>query len=187
MVELSELSYYRYCRITIVLLHLFLLLNLMAKLDFALILKKSLNPYLEDVKYPIPNIDSVLSNFQGKKLFTKLDLSKANNQIKMDDNSKKYLVVSTHRGLYKYNRLAFGIKTAFEIFQKTMESFFSGINDVYIYFHDILIASEDLENHLDIRKRTQDSKQAQLKLSADFEDPAQIALLNSNPTFFPCT
>ncbi|UYV66007.1 hypothetical protein LAZ67_3006145 [Cordylochernes scorpioides] len=31
------------------------------------------------------------------------------------------------------------------------------------------------------------SKQAQLKLSADFEDPAQIALLNSNPTFFPCT
>ncbi|UYV79003.1 K02A2.6-like [Cordylochernes scorpioides] len=37
--------------------------------------KKSLNPYLEDVKYPIPNIDSVLSNFQGKKLFTKLDLT----------------------------------------------------------------------------------------------------------------
>ncbi|UYV74104.1 hypothetical protein LAZ67_11002126, partial [Cordylochernes scorpioides] len=116
--------------------------------------KKSLNPYLEDVKYPIPNIDSVLSNFQGKKLFTKLDLSKANHQIEMDDISKKYLVVSTHKGLYKYNRLAFGIKTASEIFQKTMESFFSGINDVYIYFDDILIASEDLESHLDILKRT---------------------------------
>ncbi|UYV80793.1 K02A2.6-like [Cordylochernes scorpioides] len=116
--------------------------------------KKSLNPYLEDVKYPIPNIDSVLSNFQGKKLFTKLDLSKAYHQIEMDDISKKYLVVSTHKGLYKYNRLAFGIKTASEIFQKTMESFFSGINDVYIYFDDILIASEDLESHLDILKRT---------------------------------
>ncbi|UYV72861.1 hypothetical protein LAZ67_10001016, partial [Cordylochernes scorpioides] len=59
--------------------------------------KKSLNPYLEDVKYPIPNIDSVLSNFQGKKLFTKLDLSKAYHQIEMDDISKKYLVVSTHK------------------------------------------------------------------------------------------
>ncbi|UYV71248.1 hypothetical protein LAZ67_8002382, partial [Cordylochernes scorpioides] len=116
--------------------------------------KKSLNPYLEDVKYPIPNIDSVLSNFQGKKLFTKLDLSKAYHQIEMDDISKKYLVVSTHKGLYKYNRLAFGIKTASEIFQKTMESFFSGIRDVYIYFDDILIASEDLESHLDILKRT---------------------------------
>ncbi|UYV78697.1 K02A2.6-like [Cordylochernes scorpioides] len=116
--------------------------------------KKSLNPYLEDVKYPIPNIDSVLCNFQGKKLFTKLDLSKAYHQIEMDDISKKYLVVSTHKGLYKYNRLAFGIKTASEIFQKTMESFFSGINDVYIYFDDILIASEDLESHLDILKRT---------------------------------
>ncbi|UYV73811.1 K02A2.6-like [Cordylochernes scorpioides] len=116
--------------------------------------KKSLNPYLEDVKYPIPNIDSVLSNFQGKKLFTKLDLSKAYHQIEMDDISKKYLVVSTHKGLYKYNRLAFGIKTASEIFQKTMESFFSGIRDVYIYFDDILIASEDLESHLDILKKT---------------------------------
>ncbi|UYV60291.1 K02A2.6-like, partial [Cordylochernes scorpioides] len=116
--------------------------------------KKSLNPYLEDVKYPIPNIESVLSNFQGKKLFTKLDLSKAYHQIEMDDISKKYLVVSTHKGLYKYNRLAFGIKTASEIFQKTMESFFSGINDVYIYFDDILIASEDLESHLNILKRT---------------------------------
>ncbi|UYV72289.1 K02A2.6-like, partial [Cordylochernes scorpioides] len=118
--------------------------------------KKSLNPYLEDVKYPIPNIDSVLSNFQGKKLFTKLDMSKAYHQIEMDDISKKYLVVSTHKGLYKYNRLAFGIKTASEIFQKTMESFFSGIRDVYIYFDDILIASEDLESHLDILKRTLD-------------------------------
>ncbi|UYV84599.1 K02A2.6-like [Cordylochernes scorpioides] len=59
--------------------------------------KKSLNPYLEDVKYPIPNIDSVLSNFLGKKLFTKLDLSKAYHQIEMDDISKKYLVVSTHK------------------------------------------------------------------------------------------
>ncbi|UYV81644.1 K02A2.6-like, partial [Cordylochernes scorpioides] len=118
--------------------------------------KKSLNPYLEDVKYPIPNIDSVLSNFQEKKLFTKLDLSKAYHQIEMDDISKKYLVVSTHKGLYKYNRLAFGIKTASEIFQKTMESFFSGIRDVYIYFDDILIASEDLESHLDILKRTLD-------------------------------
>ncbi|UYV84424.1 hypothetical protein LAZ67_X002122 [Cordylochernes scorpioides] len=116
--------------------------------------KKSLNPYLEDIKYPIPNIDLVLSNFQGKKLFTKLDLSKAYHQIEMDDISKKYLVVSTHKGLYKYNRLAFGIKTASEIFQKTMESFFSGINDVHIYFDDILIASEDLESHLDILKRT---------------------------------
>ncbi|UYV75716.1 K02A2.6-like [Cordylochernes scorpioides] len=116
--------------------------------------KKSLNPYLEDVKYPIANIDSVLSNFQANKLFTKLDLSKAYHQIEMDDISKKYLVVSTHKGLYKYNRLAFGIKTASEIFQKTMESFFSGIRDVYIYFDDILIASEDLESHLDILKRT---------------------------------
>ncbi|UYV82343.1 hypothetical protein LAZ67_21001753, partial [Cordylochernes scorpioides] len=61
--------------------------------------KKSLNPYLEDVKYPIPNIDLVLSNFQGKKLFTKLDLSKAYHQIEMDDISKKYLVVSTHKDL----------------------------------------------------------------------------------------
>ncbi|UYV68201.1 K02A2.6-like, partial [Cordylochernes scorpioides] len=50
--------------------------------------KKSLNPYLEEVKYPIPNIDSVLCNFQGKKLFTKLDLSKAYHQIEMDDISK---------------------------------------------------------------------------------------------------
>ncbi|UYV84555.1 K02A2.6-like [Cordylochernes scorpioides] len=116
--------------------------------------KKSLNLYLEDVKYPIPNIDSVLSNFQGNKLFTKLDLSKAYHQIEMDDNSKKYLVVSTRKVLYKYNRLAFGIKTASEIFQKTLESFFSGINDVYIYFDDILIASDDLETHLDILKRT---------------------------------
>ncbi|UYV75400.1 K02A2.6-like, partial [Cordylochernes scorpioides] len=116
--------------------------------------KKSLNPYLENVKYPIHNIDSVLSNFQRKKLFTELDLSKAYHQIEMDDISKKYLVVSAHKGLYKYNRLASGIKTASEIFQKTMETFFSGINDIYIYFDDILIASEDLETHLDILKRT---------------------------------
>ena len=67
-------------------------------------------------QYPIPLFNTLV----GGKQFSKLDLSHAYQQIFMDDESKKYLTINTHRGLFTYNRLAFGVSSAPAIFQRTI-------------------------------------------------------------------
>ncbi|UYV67552.1 hypothetical protein LAZ67_5001177 [Cordylochernes scorpioides] len=61
--------------------------------------KKSLNPYLEDVKYPIPNIDSVLSNFQGKDNIIPDFLSRfpecQEDNLEYNDGSGEILLLNT--------------------------------------------------------------------------------------------
>ena len=48
-------------------------------------------------------------NLQGGERFTILDLSEAVLQMELDEGSRKYLVVNTHRGLFRYKRLPFGV------------------------------------------------------------------------------
>ena len=42
--------------------------------------------------------------------------------------TKKKVVISTHKGLFRYNRLPFGIKTAPGIFQKVMNKMVTGLH-----------------------------------------------------------
>ena len=57
-------------------------------------------------------------------------MSQAYLQLLMDDQSKELLTVNTHKGLFAYNRLSFGVSSAPGIFQRTMESLLKGIPNV---------------------------------------------------------
>ena len=50
--------------------------------------------------YPIPTLDDLFSRLSGGSVFSKLDMSQAYAQLCLDDTSKKYTVVNTHRGLF---------------------------------------------------------------------------------------
>ena len=70
-------------------------------------------------------------------MFTKLDMSQAYLQVLADDQSKEMLTINTHKGLFVYNRLPFGVSSAPGIFQHTMESLLQGIPHVLAYLDDI--------------------------------------------------
>lgn len=80
--------------------------------------------------------------------FTKLDLSQAYNQLVLSDSSRKYTVINTHRGLFKYNRLVYGLSSSPGIFQKIMTNLFKNVPGVLVFYDDILIISKSLESHL---------------------------------------
>ncbi len=56
--------------------------------------------------------------------------------------------INTHKGLFRYTRLPFGISAAPSIFQRTMESILQGILHVAIYLDDTLVRGPSQEEHL---------------------------------------
>ena len=75
--------------------------------------------------YPLPKVDDLFATLVGGVLFTKLDMSQAYLQVVLDDQAKELLTINTHKGLFPYDRLPFGVLSAPGIFQCTMESLLS--------------------------------------------------------------
>ena len=106
-----------------------------------------LNAALKDYHYPLPSPNEVFTKMSGGKTFSKIDLSDAYLQIPVEEESSKLLCINTHRGLYKFERLAFGIKVAPAIFQQVMDTMLGGLDFSIAYLDDILIKSQDMEQH----------------------------------------
>ena len=109
--------------------------------------KVTINPFLENVTYPLPKPADLFSTLNGGVIFSKIDLSRAYEQLELDDESKKLLVLNTHLGLFRYTRLAYGITTAPAIFQSAMEQLFNGMPYVACYLDDILITGSTIAEH----------------------------------------
>ena len=58
------------------------------------------------------------------------------------------VTISTHKGLFEYQRLPFGIASAPSIFQRVMENLLQGIPRVCVYIDDILVTGSTEEEHL---------------------------------------
>ena len=112
--------------------------------------KVTTNSVLEVEQYPLPNPTDLFASLAGGKSFTTLDLPQAYQQLLLDDDSKKYTTINTHKGLYQYTRLPFGIASAPAIFQKTMDTILQGIPHVCCYLDDILVTGKDDAEHLQV-------------------------------------
>lgn len=109
--------------------------------------KMSLNKYLKTDRHPIPRIADLLSKINEGKCFSRIDLSHAYQQVELDDESRLLTTISTHRGLFAYKRLCFGVSSAPGLFQRLMEKLFVGISGVIIFFDDILIYGSTWAEH----------------------------------------
>ena len=111
--------------------------------------KVTINPVLQVDRHPLPNPNELLSTLAGGKIFTKLDLIAAYQQMLLDDESAKLVTLNTHKGLYKCTRLPFGVASAPAVFQRVMDLILQGIPHVvcYMYIDDILITGTSEAEH----------------------------------------
>nr|XP_029732739.1 uncharacterized protein K02A2.6-like [Aedes albopictus] len=108
----------------------------------------TVNPFLEDKRYPMPVAEDIFAKLNGGKFFSKLDLKSAYNQLLLDEESKKMLAWSTHKGIYYVNRLPFGTKPACAIFQEILEKLLQDCPGCVNFLDDVLVTGATIEEHL---------------------------------------
>ena len=98
-------------------------------------------------RHTIPTIDEVFQTMNGSTMFSKFTLKWGFHQIQLAEESKKITTFSTHRCLYRYKRLMFGISDAFEIYQHVIHEALAGCEGAENISDDIIVYGKGVANH----------------------------------------
>ena len=129
-------------------LRLYLLKKTNGKIRICGDFKVTINPQILIDQHPIPTIEELLARLNNGEKFTKLDLSNAYLQVELNEQSKNLVTINTPLGLFRYNRMPFGISNAPAIFQRIIDQFIAGIPNCIAYLDDILISGANAKEHL---------------------------------------
>ena len=70
---------------------------------------KFLNSFTEPFAFPMPRIYDILLSLRSGKFFSVLDCRKGYLQIALDEQSKNLTGFVVHFGIFKFNRVPFGL------------------------------------------------------------------------------
>ena len=110
--------------------------------------KVTVNSALDVDQYPLPRPADLMASLTGGQKFSKIDLTSAYQQMALEEESRQYVTINTHRGLYRFTRLPFGIASAPALFQKAMDSILQGVPNTICYIDDILVTGRSDKEHL---------------------------------------
>ena len=108
----------------------------------------TVNPHLHVSSYPIPLPEDVFNKLKGGQKYTKLDLKNAYQQLTLDKESQKFVTINTHRGLYRYSHLPFGIASLSALSQHTINIILQGLDQVACIQNGILFTGKDDAEYL---------------------------------------
>lgn len=130
--------------------------------------KVTINRSVVEDKYPLPRVNDLYASLAGGETFSKLDLRHAYLQLPLDEGSREYVTINTHKGLFRYTRLPYGISVAPSIFQRALECVLADIPRVCIFLDDILVTGKTREEHVaNLRWVLRRLDEAGLKLNND--------------------
>ena len=93
-------------------------------------------------RYTIPHIQDFAAQLEGCSIFSKIDLVKGYHQIPVSADDVHKTAVITPFGLFEFVRMPFGLRKAAQSFQRLMDNVLQGIDFVFVYLDDSLVASK---------------------------------------------
>ncbi|MES9882663.1 MAG: RNase H-like domain-containing protein [Sedimenticola sp.] len=94
-----------------------------------------------------PTIDDLITELNGAKVFSTIDLKNGFHQIVLAPESRSITTFSTHVGLYRYKRLNMGVTSAPEIFQNEVRQVLEGLHGVRNISDDIIVYGKNQAEH----------------------------------------
>jgi hypothetical protein len=93
--------------------------------------------------------DEMFEALAGKQVFSPLDAARGYHQIPINKAHRWKTAFITHRGLFEYNTMPFGLKTAPAVFQRFMDGILGKLRwtAALCYIDDVVIFSDTLEEH----------------------------------------
>ena len=91
--------------------------------------KGTVNPAIQTEQFPIPTLEEIRGRVSKWKKFTKIDLRSAYQQLVLDEEAQKLCTITTHKGLFRYTRLPFGISSSPAIWQRFIEKYSQDLTD----------------------------------------------------------
>ena len=129
---------------------------------------KTLNKAVQREHYPTPTVDEVTTRLGDAKVFSVVDASQAFWQIGLDHASAKLCTFHTPFGRYRWEVLPYGIKSAPELWQRTMHELVSGLRGVEVIADDFIIFGSSEEDHdANLRAFLSRAEERNLRLNAD--------------------
>ena len=108
---------------------------------------KRLNYSVLREPHPIPKVDETLAQVAGAKMFSKLDANSRFWQIPLAKQSRPLTTFITPFGRYCFNKLAFGISSAPELFQRRMNLILEGLEGTLCHIDDVLVYGATRAEH----------------------------------------
>lgn len=100
--------------------------------------------------YPLPNIDQMIDSTAGHEMLSFMDAFAGYNQIKLAKEDQDNMAFITHKGVFAYTVLPFGLLNAGATFQQAMDTIFAhqGGRNVQIYVDDMIVKSIKATEHI---------------------------------------
>ncbi|XP_069063748.1 retrotransposon-like protein 1 [Pleurodeles waltl] len=109
---------------------------------------RNLNKEVVEDRFPLPNINEMISTLGDAKVFSTLDLTSAYHQVQLTEDSKLLTSFITPFGVFKFNRMPFGLCSAAAVFQRLMQRLLGGLKGVCFFQDDVLVFTNTQEEHV---------------------------------------
>ncbi|GBP49333.1 Retrovirus-related Pol polyprotein from transposon 297 [Eumeta japonica] len=109
---------------------------------------RRLNAVTKPDGYPIPRLQDFTYILTKKKIFSRIDISRAYHHISIHEKDIEKTAIITPFGLFDFPRMTFGLRNAAQTFQRFLNhTVLQGLDFLFAYIDDIIIASDDIEQH----------------------------------------
>lgn len=112
---------------------------------------RKVNEVTKHDSYPLPYISSILDRLGKTNFLTSIDLKDAFWQIPLTMTAReKTAFVIPGRGLWQMKVMPFGLRNSAQAMQRLVDRIFYGLEFIFTYLDDIIVATETFEGHLNV-------------------------------------
>jgi Reverse transcriptase (RNA-dependent DNA polymerase) len=109
---------------------------------------RRLNAVTQNDSYALPRVDDCLDSLGEARYFTTLDANCGYWQIYVNEDDREKTAFNSHKGLYQFKSMPFGLVAASATFQRAIDIVLSSVRFFALTYLDyIVIYSPTLEEH----------------------------------------